>query len=172
MEQIASAVRNTLKKTKTHTTHFTINNLTVLSPSPSLKNEEKEKKEEPTSVRIPFPPPEKSPHIIGDLLRDAGRKHDAAEGPLAPRLAKGAPLGAPRGMNDETAFLSAQRRISRLREQRREQRSVARERRERNGFPRRARNHLHSARLALAFHLSPHAKHTDTRKHTHRHTLR
>jgi hypothetical protein len=103
MEQIASAVRNT----------FTIN-----PTYPSLFSLVKLREREPTSVRIPFPPRKKSPHIVSDILRNAGREHDAVKRPLAPRQAKGAPLGTPRGMNDETTFLSAQRRISCLRKQR------------------------------------------------------
>ena len=108
----------------------------------------------PTSVRIPLPSLKKRPHVLGDLLRGAGREDDAVQRPLAPREAKGPPVGAPGGVYDETALLSAQRRVSCLRKQRREQRAVARERRERDGLPRLARCHLHCARLALALHLS------------------
>ena len=77
--------------------------------------------------------------------------------PLTPRKAKGPPVGSPRGAHDEPALLSPQRRIARLRQQRREQRPITRERRQRDGLPRRARGQLHRARLALALHLHPRA---------------
>jgi hypothetical protein len=136
---------------------FRANSVSVRAPfSLSSSDEEREGergKNTPTSVRVPLPPRKKRTHVLDDPRRDAGRKHDAAQWSLAPREAKRAPLGAPRGVHDEAALLPAQRRIARLRQKRREQRAVARQRRQRDGLPRRAGRHLHRARLALALHL-------------------
>ncbi len=106
-----------------------------------------------TSVRIPPATREERAQVLGDALRDATRKHDAAQRAPAAGQPERAPIGAPRGVHDEAPLLPTQCGIAGLREQRGEQRAVARERRQRDRLPRRAGRHLHRARLALALHL-------------------
>ena len=106
-----------------------------------------------TSVRIPLAAREKSPYVLDNALCDATREHDAVQWPPTAGQSKRAPVSAPRCMYDKPTLLSAHCCIARLRQQRREQRAVARERRQRDGLPRRARRHLHCACFAFALHL-------------------